>query len=62
MSTIKKYVIHAEGDTLPSDVLVPEFTGNAFDANNLSDDPWSTKARKTSWIKGFPILQRSPDK
>ena len=47
-------------NTLPEEVLMPDFTGNADD---VDDDLFRTcvMSRKAHWISCFPRLKRPPD-
>ena len=52
--------MHADASTLPTDVLTPDFTGNAF----VVEDDYlmgPVLSRKSWWIDQFPNLPRPSD-
>ena len=51
---------YSDKDTLPDDVLVPQFSGNAdfVDVDNLFA---ARESRRDMWIGVFPRLDRPPD-
>ena len=53
-------IILSDRYTLPKDVLIPDFTGNAEYIDE--DDVFApTQSRKDMWINGFPNIERPPD-
>ena len=54
------HVSFTDKDTLPSDILIPEFTGNA---DVISTDLFATSkiSRRQLWINTYPRLERPSD-
>ena len=51
---------YAAKDTLPNDILIPEFTGNAdyVDIDNIFAP---RDSRREMWVRNFPRLERPSD-
>ena len=53
--------MYADSSTLPSEVLKPNFTGNA-DFIDTDDVFAPVISRREMWIGGFPVLERPSDR
>ena len=54
------YYTYAAKDTLPRDILIPTFSGNADYVD--SDDLFAPReSRREMWVRNFPRLERPSD-